>query len=152
MTIKLLMEDFVIRDRGSMLIRYLLGILMMISGITWGVLFIDNRQTVSLLLLILFTGFGLTMLAGFYRPERAVISKIDGGISIRWLKWLRNKRVYDVLIEKIRLERNMILISMYSGKSVKLKVESFGSRQKEKIYTFFINYSSANGIRIVRGF
>ena len=152
MTIKLLMEDFVIRDRGSMLIRYLLGILMMISGITWGVLFIDNRQTVSLLLLILFTGFGLTMLAGFYRPERAVISKIDGGICIRWLKWLRNKRVYDVLIEKIRLERNMILISMYSGKSVKLKVESFGSRQKEKIYTFFINYSSANGIRIVRGF
>jgi hypothetical protein len=146
------MEDFVIRDRGSMLIRYLFGILIMVSGITWGVLFIDNRKPVSLILLVLFTGLGLVMLAGIYRPERAVISKVDGGISILWMNWLRRRRIYDVLIEKIRLERNMVLISMYSGKSVKLRIESLGSRQKRKIYTFFINYSSANGIKVVSEF
>lgn len=146
------MEDFVIRDRGSMLIRYLLGILMMVSGTTWGILFIENRKPVSLLLLVLFTGFGLALLAGIYRPERAVISKIDGGISIRWLNWLKNRRIYDVLIEKINLERSMVLISVYNRKPVKLRIESFGARQKEKIYTFFINYSSANRIKIYSNF
>ena len=146
------MKDFVIRDRGSMLIRYLIGILMMVSGITWGVLFIENRKFVSLLLLVLLAVFGLAMLTGIFRPDRAVISKIDGGISIRWLNWFKSRRVYDVLVEKISLERGLVLITLYSGKRVKLKIESFGARQKEKIYTFFINYSSANGIRIIRRF
>ena len=146
------MDDFVIRNRGMFVFRYLIGVLFLILASTWGVMFIENSKLISLLLVILFTGSSLILIAGIYRPERAVISKIDGGLSIRWTGQIRKRRIYDILIKTIKLQEGEILILFHSGKSLKLFIKSFSSRQKEKIYSFFINYSSANGINIFSDF
>jgi hypothetical protein len=146
------MEDFVMRDRGAMLIRYLEGILVIIMGITWGFMYIDDQKVTSLLLLIVSTGFGLFFLFGNYRPEKAAIYFIPGGMKIKWLGRIRSRKVYNVLIENIRINRTSIIITLYSGKPLKLRVNSFNNRQKEKVYTFFTKYSSANGVKLIRSF
>ena len=146
------MDDIVIRDKGMTLFKYLMGILFLSSALTWGVLFIDKHTIVNLLLIIFYTAAGLVLVTGIYKPEMAVISKSDGGLSIRWTGRLKKWRIYDILIESIKLRRNEILILLHTGKPVKLIIKSFSSRQKNRLYTFFIDYSDANGIRLVRDF
>jgi hypothetical protein len=144
------MEKFIIRDRGALVIRILGGVLLLIMGISWGFRYIAGQGNMDLILLIVITGGGLFTLFSGFRPERAEITMIEGGLCIKWINWFFSKRIYNLQIENIILERTDIVIKIYSRKAVKLRTGSFSSRQKEKIYTYFIRYSGANGIKLYR--
>ena len=47
------MQNFVIRDRGIMAVRLLLGILLMITGISWLFRFVDSGNLPELIYFII---------------------------------------------------------------------------------------------------
>lgn len=146
------MEKFVIRDRGALIIRLLQGILLLIMGVTWGFRYIDKHGTLDLVLLAVLTGSGLFVLFSGFRPERAEIIMIEGGLRIKWINWYFDRRIYNLLIENILLGRATIKINLRGRRAVKLRIGSFNARQREKIHTFFIRYASANSIKLIRDF
>lgn len=146
------MEKFVIRDRGALAIRLLQGILLLIMGITWGFRYIEKHGTLDLILLAVLTGSGLFVLFSGFRPEKAEIIMIEGGLRIKWINWYFGKRIYNLLIDNILIGRTSIKINLRGRRAVKLRIGSFSARQREKIYNFFIGYSSANSIKLIRHF
>ena len=146
------MENFVIRDRGALVIRLLQGVLLMIIGISMGFRYIERHGTFDFIMLILLCATGLFILFGGFRPERAEIKMIQGGIWVKWINWYFGKRFYNLLIESIHLGSSQILIKIHGRKPAKLRIGSFSARQKEKIRTYFIRYSSANKIKVFRHF
>jgi hypothetical protein len=146
------MQNFIIRDRGILAVRLLLGILVIITGISWLFRFVESHRLSELAyFIILFSGGVFIFFHGF-KIEKAEIREVFGGVRIKWINWLFRKQVYHVLVDSIQLGRKSIIINMYGRKPVRLKIETFSPRQKEKIYNYFIRYSQEHSIKVSRNF
>lgn len=146
------MSKFIIRNRSVLVIRLLLGILITISSISCIVRFSETHNLMELGYFTVMLSAGIFTVINGFKVENAEIDEVFGGIRIKWVNWLFKKQIYYVLIEQITLGRESVVINLYGRKPVRLKIESFGPLQREKIYRYFIEYSSLYNIKLARSF
>ncbi len=146
------MENLEISNKPFSAIRFGLGIFMVVTAVTWLIIFINSHHVFDMILCLFFIFYGLYNMTNGFGIEKLYISVTENGLKIKWMDWVRAKMLSDSQVENIKLGRNSITISRKESKSVKLKLGYMETKQKSEIYNFFIDYASAKNLLLIRDF
>jgi hypothetical protein len=140
------MDMLVIENKTWNIIRFSLGILMIIAGIAN---FLSNPGTYhfkDFLLAGFFVIAGIGKMTSFFWTNKTYFQVSGSGLTIKLPGKLKAINTDTSEIESITLQKSQIVINIKIRKPLKIRLYSFELAHKRQIHNFMVEYSRENNI------
>jgi len=144
------MENLLIKHKTHVVLRRFLGILALVCGIVYIFLSIETPKALNIILSIFWILFGTAYLIPAWLPSESSVMVGMDKIEIRWLNWLRSKKISDTEVDKVIVTWYEIRIDRKNGKRIILPTEFFETDQKKKVCEYFIELSKQKSYPLER--
>jgi hypothetical protein len=135
------MDNLTIEHNTHSIFRKITGAVSLLCGIIYFIIIFSDPTPVHLILAITWTLVGVLNFITAFGATSSTVQTGDGLMTVKWLNWMKSKKIQDSEIEKITITRFNILIDRKEKKQVKLPVDFFELSQKREAYTYFIELS-----------
>lgn len=129
-------------------VRFGIGILVIIAGITGFISKIGDLRIIDYLILFVFILAGITNMTNDFGASRTWFKVTENGLMIKVPSRLKASSFEDPEIDKIIFQRSQIMIDLKSKKQFHIKLKPYNIYQKRQIYNFMTDYSNHRQITI----